>query len=483
MLKNILFMTLLIIVTITFVVATATQITTASAIVIVFSIAFATMIFIVAQSDNSFSEFSAGSIAFIVALFLGGIVVEILGSGFFTADKRIAVANVSEIAFSAEKSVEEAQVVDAIMASALAKTALGKKINGVSVSTQFQLDTDHATLQSVKGDLVWVFPLMHHSMVKAMQAPTVPGYVMVSATKGHVPAKVIEAEYQITSSGWFGKNLDRVGWSLSGASLKHSHFEVDDNLKPYWIISAFSNKGFTAAPSVNEVFVVDAQSGKAVSGTPAKIVNSIKWLDEVIPLDIATQRASDVGSFEGEWFNQSIFGSGEGVSVLTKYPEPAFLKGKKYYIASMTSVSGADNSSTGLILVDAKTGVSIKVDIMGMSEDGAINAANAALGAESTRWAGTNAQPVIIKGQWYWAVSIAATQSGLYQKAALVKMDDASIVVFGDNMVEAANALENKKQAAKSATGKMTPKQKLIQIKDKMADLQKELDAVLAEMN
>lgn len=418
----------------------------------------------------------------LLGLILSFFIIGIFNWSFFTDEIALSSINQAPTYKVIKKSPEEAQIVNLQMAESLANKAIGVKQNGIPISTQFELDSDNASMQKVKGELYWVFPLQHHTSMKALQAPTVPAFVMVSATKKIAPI-VINKSYSLSSSGWLSDNISRKAWYITGLGNFHKHFEVDDKLNPYWIVTKKKYNFSLTGPIVVSAYVLDNNGNLISSGSLSSVMKNNPWIDELISVNVAKDWIDDLGTLRGKWLNQSAFGSGANVTKASEKPEPAFYNGRKYWITSMTSVSSSDHSSTGLMMVDAITSTLYEVEVLGMDESGALGAADSGLGAESSRWEAVNAQPIVIGKDWYWGVSIAAKSTGLFERAAVVKMNDASVVFYGNSIVEAASKVGSSNKDAVANNKTKSIKERVAELKNKINDIQKEIDSIYSELN
>ena len=127
---------------------------------------------------------------------------------------------------------------------------LGEKILGSQPALGSQVEIGDFTIQKVDDVVYWVAPLLHTGFFKWWRnSEGTPGYVMVSATNERdvrlvqdIGGKPVKIKYQ--PEAFFGSQIQRHvyfnGYETVG--LGDFEFEVDDNGKPFWVVSLYKKK-------------------------------------------------------------------------------------------------------------------------------------------------------------------------------------------------------------------------------------------------
>ena len=324
-------------------------------------------------------------------------------------------------------SVDEIRIVDEDMAMKLGEKKLGEipAIGSISKVGEY-------SIQSVKGELYWVAPLVHRDIVKWItNLDGTNGYIMVSATNPQdvklvqsINGKPIKIVYQ--QEAYFLQDLHRHIY-LNGVvnyGMTEFNFEIDDDGNPYWVVSLYEHAiGYGGANAVGTA-IVDAQSGQvkvySIEDTP-------KWVDRIQPENIIVQQIKDWGTYVKGFLNSIISEEGvlrpsEGTSLV--YGND----GKSYWYTGLTS-AGGDESTVGFMLVDSRTKEAKLYMQTGATETAAMSTAEGKVqekGYEATF-------PVM-----YNILGKPTYVLGLKDKARLVKMvafvsvEDYSIIGFGE---------------------------------------------------
>src|SRR5699024_10967757 len=120
----------------------------------------------------------------------------------------------------------------------------------------------------------------HTGFFKWLNNHTTPGYITVDATNPNdvelvqeIDGKPINLKY--LSSCYFGEEITRYvrnsGYLTAG--LTDYSFELDDDGKPYWVITKYENLTIWSSPEATGTIIVDAQTGEineySISDTPS----------------------------------------------------------------------------------------------------------------------------------------------------------------------------------------------------------------------
>jgi hypothetical protein len=231
---------------------------------------------------------------------------------------------------------------------------LGQQViasNGQNLGSIYHTDQASYTLQSVNHHLYWIAPLIYNNVFANLSHASSPGYVVVDAEDPNVQPK-LRTGYQMHFLPGALLNQDLVRHVyLSGytdGDLADPTLEVRDDWRPYFTISLLRpTRGFTGEV-LHSVLLVDPQTGGIAQYAPARVPD---WVDRVIPADLVTQYLTWWGKYSAApWFNPS--GQGQQLPS-TDTPELVYNNADHpVWLEPMTSSSGNDNSSTGVILFD-----------------------------------------------------------------------------------------------------------------------------------
>jgi hypothetical protein len=231
---------------------------------------------------------------------------------------------------------------------------LGQQVvasSGQNLGSVYHTDPSGYTLQSVNHHLYWIAPLIYNNVFANLSHPYSPAYVVVNAEDPDVQP-TLRTGYQMHYLPGALLNQDLVRHVyLSGytnGNLMDPTFEVRDDWRPFFTISLMQpTRGFTGNV-LRSVLVVDVQTGDITAYAPDRAPT---WIDRVIPADTVTQYLNWWGKYlTAPWFNPS--GSGQQVPSPTA---PQLLYNNAdvpVWLDPMTSSSGADSSSTGIVLYD-----------------------------------------------------------------------------------------------------------------------------------
>ncbi len=308
---------------------------------------------------------------------------------------------------------------------------LGNKVIGEaegSIGSRYEIG-DY-TVQRVRGELYWVAPLEFRGFSKWISYKHTPGFVMVSAEdRNRSPELFTSFEMRYMTSSYFGTKLRRHlythGWAFHG--LTEYSFELNDNLQPYWVITVFHPTIQYSAPAVDVVLIVDPETGEAIFYQDDEIPN---WVDRVYPEDFAEDYISWYGEFVRGWVNS--WWKEENVEKPTPYgmdSDDVMLiygsDGNPYWFTGMTSSSSADQSLTGFILMNSRTGEARKYRMTGPNEEAVLEAVqNSVSNYEGYR--GTQPIPYNIYGEFTWVVPVVSAKN-ILQRVALVRASNATV--------------------------------------------------------
>ena len=266
---------------------------------------------------------------------------------------RDLIGTVEEVDFSSEiKYIDLNQLptIDKDLAGKLADKKLGEI---TSLGSQVTVGELH--LQSINGELYYVAPLEHSSFLKWItnrQGTT--GYIKVSATNQNDVELVTELDgssinIKYLDSAYLFSDLKLAAYLRD---LKAGHtdytFELDDNGKPYWVITRYDTAIGIAEAKAIGVLVMDAQTGES---EVYDIDNAPEWIDRIQPKNFINRYLNKWGELVHGVLNFTDKGklkTTEGINII-------YNDNNCYYYTGITSV-GSDESLVGFTLTDTRTG-------------------------------------------------------------------------------------------------------------------------------
>jgi hypothetical protein len=425
-------------------------------------------IYIVFLENNDSSSYGknkrtfekSGSILIAIALiFIGTTITKIVSSTIFNASSYVDSVEVKDSNLSYfHTDPKNIRQVTLAMANTLSNKIIGQKVNGIQLSSQYQLNLDMASVQQVKGDMIWVIPLDYAGFAKWYSQASIPGYITMSATNPKAEPKLILGKKIIVSdNGYFGDNINRKVWFKSGFKSSDTHMEIDDQGNVFWISPIIKPSIGFSLNTVTSVLVMNAETLEYTELSISDTMKKYPWIDRVWPEEIIKERVEAYGSLKNGWLN-TIFGE-TNINKPTSYDGAEFwiinVGGKLQWFTGMTSVQ-SDKSLVSGILIEANGGVKKpilrEIPLSGVTdENGAVDAINGGLGAAAGKWNAVLPQPVMVKGKFYWHASIVAGNN-MYQKAGLVQGDDMSNVFYGATLIDAINSISNDAPVINSVT-------------------------------
>ena len=376
---------------------------------------------------------------FLIAALLLIIVIVIpffVTSPIFRAGSyRNLLGKVEESAFTEDVSpvsVDKIRIVDKDMAMKLGDKKLGEipAIGSISKIGEY-------SIQSVKGELYWVAPLVHRDIVKWItNLSGTNGYIMVSATNPqdvrlvqNLDGKPIKIVYQ--EEAYFLQDLHRHIY-LSGVvnyGLTEFTFEIDDNGKPYWVVSLYEHAiGYGGANAVGTA-IVDAQTGEV---NVYSIEDTPKWVDRIQPESFVVEQIRNWGLYVNGFLNSVI--SEEGVLLPSEGTSLVYGNdGKSYWYTGITS-SGSDESTVGFMLVDSRTKESKIYMQTGATETAAMSTAEGKV--QEKNYQSTFPVMYNILGKPTYVLGL-KDKAGLVKMVAFVSVEDYNVIGLGETKSDA----------------------------------------------
>ncbi|MBL7979482.1 MAG: hypothetical protein JNN12_14180 [Bacteroidetes Order II. Incertae sedis bacterium] len=344
-------------------------------------------------------------------------------------------------------SLEKIRVVDQSLAS-----LLGDKVLGAQPALGSQVEVGTFNIQKVRDELYWVAPLVHSGFFKWMSnREGTPGYVMVSATNER-DVKLVQkmgsedVRIKIQQNAYFFDDLERHLYFSGHVThgLTDYSFEIDDNGRPFWVISKFAKRIGFSGEDVVGILVVDAKTGQI---SEYDIANAPQWVDRIQPQDFVTQQLNDWGEYVNGYWNFS------NENKLQATESPLLVYGednKSYWYTGLTSV-GRDESTNGFVLVDTRTKKAHWYRQSGATE---FAAQNSAMGkVQEKGYSASQPIPYNINNIPTYVMTL-KDNGGLVKMYAMVAIGDYTIVGTGNSLRE---SLMSYKSAYNMAGNKINP--------------------------
>ncbi len=354
---------------------------------------------------------------------------------FRSGSYRELLGNVEESVFTEDVSpvnVDKIRIVDKDMAKKLGD----KKLGEIPAIGSISKVGDYA-IQSVKGELYWVAPLVHRDIIKWItNLDGTNGYIMVSATNPQdvrlvqsLDGKQIKIVYQ--EDAYFLQDLHRHIY-LNGVvnyGMTEFTFEIDDNGRPYWVVSLYEHKiGYGGANAVGTA-IVDAQTGKvkvySIEDTP-------KWVDRIQPESFVVDQIRDWGLYVNGFLNSVI--SEEGVLLPSEGTSLVYGNDDKSYWYTGITSSGSDESTVGFMLVDSRTKEAKLYMQTGATEVAAMSTAEGKV--QEKEYQATYPVMYNILGKPTYVLGL-KDKAGLVKMVAFVSVEDYSMIGLGESKQEA----------------------------------------------
>ena len=339
-------------------------------------------------------------------------------------------------------NVNEIRIVDEDMAMKLGDKKLGEvpAIGSVSKLGEFHI-------QKVGERLYWVAPLVHRDFIKwVTNMSGTNGYVMVSANDPQDVKLVQKANGEDVKivyqpNAYILQDLHRHVYINGGMSKGMADYtlEIDDNGKPYWVVSLYEHKVGFGGANVNGTAIVDAKTGEtkfySIKDTP-------EWVDRIQPEDFVIDQINSWGVYVNGFINSVISEKGvlkatEGTSLVYGDDD------RSYWYTGITS-AGGDESTIGFMLVDSRTKEAKLYKQPGATEMAAMKSAEGSV--QEKNYEATFPVMYNILGQPTYVSSL-KDKAGLVKRVVFVSVEDYNIVGVGRDKAE---AMKNYKDALES---------------------------------
>lgn len=333
-------------------------------------------------------------------------------------------------------SIDKIRVVDENLAY-----LLGEKVLGSQPALGSQVELGNFCIQKVGKDLYWIAPLLHSGFFKWLNNKEgTAGYVMVSATNErdvklvqNIGGKDIKIKYQ--HEAFFGSHIERHlyvnGYATVG--LTDYTFEIDDDGKPFWVVTKYTKKIGFAGNDATGIVVVDAQTGTM---NDYSIKNAPKWVDRVQPIDFIENQLNDWGEYVNGYWN---FSNANKLQITEGLTLVYGKDNKSYWYTGLTSV-GKDESAVGFVLVDTRTKETTFYKQSGATEIAAQGSAEGKV--QEKGYKSSLPIPYNINNIPTYVMTL-KDDGGLVKMYAMVAISDYTIVGVGNSMREALTSFKS----------------------------------------
>lgn len=369
---------------------------------------------------------SFAALTWILALWIGSL-------GVLRSDTYRGIIEVAEKPLDANVEIIDqthARLVDQELANRRALELLGVE---KGLGSAYSIGTP--TVQMVAGRQVWVAPLEPARFWSWLTNEGTPGYVVVSATNYSDARIVLTHKMHYTKRSWFWNNVERRAWNHAPTVAQtDASFEIDDEGKPYWVISTYDHVAGGAGPKVTGVMVVDAATGgiarHSLDGMPA-------WIDRSQPEWITEDQLQLWGDYVKGWWNfalDDVVHPTSGMSLVNlRDGRSAWFTG----IVNARSQSQNSAATNGFALVDTRTGKATVYYKQGVSEEAAKLAIEGAV--QEKRYGSTHPIAYLVHGTLTY-VSTLKDNAGNPRLVGMVSALDRSVVAVGASLDDVTRA-------------------------------------------
>lgn len=318
---------------------------------------------------------------------------------------------------------------------------LGDKILGTQPSLGSQATLGEFRIQKVKGEFLWVAPLLHSGIFKWYSNPQgTPGYVIVSATNERdvrlvqeIDGKPLLLRYQPNAFGfdYLNRHIYMNGYMSQG--FTDFTFEIDDNGHPYWVVTLFDKEVGFHGNNATGALVVDAITGEMAEYS---ISEAPVWVDRIQPKSFVQKQLNDWGELVHGWWNPSNkdkLTTTQGMSLV--YDQ----SGGSYWYTGLTSV-GSDEGTVGFVLVNTRDKSTTWYKQIGATEQAARVSAMGKV--QEKGYVSSFPLTYNINGVPTYVMSL-KDQAGLIKMIGMVSVQDYSIVAVGNDLQECARSYKN----------------------------------------
>lgn len=343
---------------------------------------------------------------------------------------RNLIGEIKEVSFTEQMDyidLEQVPIIDEALADKLADKKLG---DIPSLGSQVRVGS--MSLQNVNGQLYYVAPLEHTSLLKWLFNQTTPGYVKVSATDvddvelvTELNEKPIKLKY--LEDSYLLSNV-RIAAFLRDLWKGHEDytFEIDDDGNPFWVVTRYDTGVGIEEKSAIGATLIDAQTGKSKI---YNVKNLPDWVDRVEPVD-------NIDRYIRKWGElvHGVLNFTDKDKLTTTYGMTIiYNEGSCYYYTGITSV-GQDESLVGFTLTDTRTRETTMYRTSGATELAAMASAEGKV--QQYGYEANLPYLLNVDGQATYFMTL-KDASGLVKQYALVNVASYTNVAVGHDLADA----------------------------------------------
>lgn len=341
---------------------------------------------------------------------------------------RNLIGNIEELDFSSEIEyidLDQLPTIDKELADKLADKKLGE-----IASLGSQVKVGELDLQSVNGELYYVAPLEHSSLLKWLTNRNgTKGYIKVSATNENDVQLVTELngeelKIKYLESAYLFSDLNRAAYFRD---MKAGHtdytFELDDTGRPFWVITRYDTGIGIAESKAIGALVMDAQTGES---NIYDIENLPSWIDRIQPMDYIERYINKWGELVHGVLNftdKDKLKTTGGMNMI-------YNKDICYYYTGITSV-GSDESLVGFTLTNTRTGETKMYKTSGATEEASMRSAEGKV--QQYRYTATLPYLINIQNEPTYFMTL-KDSNGLVKQYAMVNVKNYNTVGVGDTL-------------------------------------------------
>ncbi len=375
-----------------------------------------------------------------IVLVLAPVVIMVIGSiissTFFNARGYASVITVQEAVF-AEDMKETNEVTNIALMDGESARIIGNRTLGSlsDVVSQYEI-SDTYTQINYKHTPKKVANLEYADFFKwiSNMDKGIPGYVMVDPVNNTAEYVKLDSPLRYVDSGYLGDDLMRKLRFDYPTKIFDDFvsFEIDEQGKPYYIISCLMPKIFPfGAMDVSEVIIFDPCTGDSEIYSVGEVP---PWVDAVYSGDLAEQKYNWHGTLSGGFMN-SIIGNKDCKQTTDDYGY-IVIGDDVWYFTGVTSVT-SDESNIGFIISNARTGEYKYYSVVGAEEYSAMMAAEGEV--QEKGYVASFPSLINVKGQATY-IMVLKDAGGLVKLYALVNVEQYGIVATGSTQAEAMRA-------------------------------------------
>lgn len=332
--------------------------------------------------DDTGSEFCSAAwkvvlISGIVTFLVLPIILAIIGSPMFSADKYKEIVTIEQGNFS--EDIPDA--LDSDIMDVQTAINIGSRVMGEIDNVSQYVISDEYNMIIYQGRTYRVSPLLYASTFKAWGNKGISGYVLVDCKTQEAKLVKLEDKIYYSPSAIFGNDLKRhIRENYPSALIGKFQFEIDEEGKPYYIVPTYKNKvGIFTGKVLDTVLVVNATTGEIAEYTLDKLP---EWIDHSDSASNMMNNAGYVYTYVNGFMN-SIFAQKDVKALSSNYSDEGYYgyssirtnNGIEYF-TGVTSVNN-DESNVGFLFVNPRTGKTTFYSCVGAEESSAQSSAEA----------------------------------------------------------------------------------------------------------